>query len=147
MAILSIFPVLSLTRRRIAPILGDMDDLQELEATADCLEALGNSTRLALYRLLVRAGPEGLPVGRIQEALEIPASTLTHHINRLVWVGLIEQQRQGRQLICTAVFGCLDRMLNFVVRECCQGRGWQPTDDVAAEAGPRARPRRRGRRA
>jgi len=119
-----------------------MDDLQELEATADCLEALGNSTRLAIYRLLVKAGPEGLPVGAVQEALNVPASTLTHHLNRLVWVGLIEQRRRGRQLICSAVFGCLDSMLNFMVRECCRGSDWQP----AAEAGARGKRRRRAGR-
>jgi ArsR family transcriptional regulator, arsenate/arsenite/antimonite-responsive transcriptional repressor len=117
-----------------------MDDLQELEATADCLEALGNSTRLAIYRLLVKAGPEGLPVGAIQEALGVPASTLTHHLNRLVWVGLIEQRRQGRQLICSAVFGCLDQMLDFMVRECCRGSGWHPT--ARAEESPKGKRRR-----
>lgn len=96
-----------------------MDDLQELEATADCLEALGNSTRLAIYRLLVRAGPEGLPVGAIQGALGVPASTLTHHLNRLIWVGLVQQRRRGRQLLCSTNFACLDRMMNFMQRECC----------------------------
>lgn len=96
-----------------------MDDPQELEATADCLEALGNSTRLSIYRLLVRAGPEGLPVGAIQEALGVPASTLTHHLNRLVWVGLVRQKRRGRQLLCSANFECLERMMDFMQRECC----------------------------
>jgi len=120
-----------------------MDDLQELEATADCLEALGNSTRLAVYRLLVKAGPEGLPVGAIQEALDVPASTLTHHLGRLIWVGLVQQRRRGRQLLCTTNYACLDRMMNFMQRECCQ-------DDVSRAASlgrpGAARSRRRGSR-
>jgi hypothetical protein len=117
-----------------------LDDLQELEATADCLEALGNSTRLAIYRMLVKAGPEGMPVGAIQEALAIPASTLTHHLNRLLWVGLIGQQRNGRQLLCSANFDCLHAMLNFVERECCQGNAWP-----AATATPERKAARRQR--
>jgi predicted transcriptional regulator len=117
-----------------------MDDLQELEATADCLEALGNSTRLAIYRMLVKAGPEGMPVGAIQEALAVPASTLTHHLNRLIWVGLIGQQRNGRQLLCSANFDCLHAMLNFVERECCQDRGrWQQAAAKPEKAAPRRR--------
>jgi ArsR family transcriptional regulator len=51
----------------------------KLEKAASHLEALGNPTRLAVYRILVRAGDEGIPVGKIQEQLDIPASTLSHH--------------------------------------------------------------------
>ena len=108
-----------------------MDDPHEVAEVAACLEALGNPTRLQVYRLLVRAGPQGLPVGRVQEALGAAASTLTHHISRLLRVGLIQQRRQGRQLICSADFEGLDQMLGFLVRECCQeGSAWSQTRET-----------------
>ena len=58
-----------------------------LETAADQLEALGNPTRLRVYRILVRAGREGLPVGRLQSRLAIAASTLSHHLKRLIEAG------------------------------------------------------------
>ena len=68
---------------------------------ARCLEKLGNPTRLEIFRLLVRAGSEGLAVGEIQDHLGIPASTLSHHLAHLVHVGLVHQAREGRVLRCT----------------------------------------------
>jgi len=64
------------------------------------LEALGNPTRLSLYRLLVRAGHSGLSVGQCQQRLEIAASTLSHHLKALVIIGLVSQERDGTTLIC-----------------------------------------------
>ena len=63
---------------------------------ARCLEKLGNPTRLEIFRLLVRAGAKGLAVGELQAHLNIPASTLSHHVAQLVNVGLVAQERQGR---------------------------------------------------
>ena len=85
----------------------------KLEKAASQLEALGNPTRLQLYRTLVRAGDEGLPVGRVQEKLDIAASTLSHHLKRLVDTGLVTQERQATTLICRANYpehGCADRL-------------------------------------
>ena len=98
-----------------------MDDPRELETVAGRLEALGNATRLEIYRLLVRAGPEGLAVGQIQAALGVPGSTLNHHLTRLLWVGLIGQERHGRRLICAANCEELNKILAFLQRECCEG--------------------------
>ena len=70
----------------------------KLEKAASQLEALGNPTRLQLFRTLVRAGDEGLPVGSVQEKLDIPASTLSHHLKRLVDTGLVTQERQATTL-------------------------------------------------
>ena len=74
----------------------------KLEKAAAQLEALGNPTRLKLYRALVRAGDEGMPVGSVQEKLAMPASTLSHHLKRLVDTGLVTQERQATTLICRA---------------------------------------------
>ena len=63
----------------------------KVEKAAKQLEALGNPTRLQVYRALVRAGPAGLPVGRLQEKLRVPASTLSHHLHRLILTGLVSR--------------------------------------------------------
>ena len=72
----------------------------DMEKAADCLAELGSPSRLAAFRLLVRAGPAGLMVKDIQAHLGVPNSTLSHHISRLVFAGLISQTREGRALRC-----------------------------------------------
>jgi DNA-binding transcriptional ArsR family regulator len=91
----------------------------KIDDAASRLEALGNSTRLKVYRALVRAGHAGLAVGRLQDRLKIPASTLSHHIKSLVAVGLISQAREGTTLICHAEYGTMQGLLDFLVAECC----------------------------
>ncbi len=90
---------------------------------ARCLEKLGNATRLEIFRLLVRAGPAGLAVGEIQEHLDIPGSTLSHHISHLVNAGLVHQQREGRVLRCTPNFTLVNEVIGFLTEECCLGVG------------------------
>src|SRR5215204_6124817 len=70
-----------------------------IEQAAKQLEALGSPTRLEVYRTLVRAGHAGLPVGLLQEKLGIPASTLSHHLHRLILTGLVTQEWQATTLI------------------------------------------------
>jgi ArsR family transcriptional regulator len=91
----------------------------KIEQAARQLEALGNPTRLQLYRLLVRAGVEGLPVGRLQQKLAIAASTLSHHLHRLILTGLVTQERQGTTLICRANYPAMNGLVGFLVDECC----------------------------
>ena len=93
----------------------------KIEQAASQLAELGHSTRLEIYRVLVRAGHEGLPVSAIQQKLDIPGSTLSHHISRLVKVGLVNQSREGRVLRCQAQYQELDRLIAFLSEECCQG--------------------------
>jgi len=92
-----------------------------LDEAAKCLAELGNPARLEAYRLLVRAGEDGLTVGEIQRHLDMPASTLSHHIAHLVAAGLITQQREGRSQRCRAIFLRMDGLIEFLTRECCQG--------------------------
>ena len=91
----------------------------ELEDAAEQLEALGNKTRLAIYRGLVQAGSPGSSVGEIKGTLGIPASTLSHHISRLVHTGLITQERVSRNLICRADFENMDSLIMFLAHNCC----------------------------
>jgi DNA-binding transcriptional ArsR family regulator len=91
----------------------------KVEQAARQLEALGNPTRLKVYRALVRAGDGGLPVGRLQEKLGIAASTLSHHLHRLILTGLVTQERQATTLICRANYPAMDSLVGFLVDECC----------------------------
>ena len=91
----------------------------ELDDAATILAKIGNPTRLRIVRLLVRAGDEGLPVGAIQKALEIPGSTLTHHITHLKSAGVIRQQRQQATLICTMEYAVLRDLVDYLTAECC----------------------------
>src|SRR5437899_8486708 len=90
-----------------------------LDDAAAHLEALGNPTRLKIYRTLVRAGQAGMPVGRLQERLKIAPSTLSHHIKSLVVVGLISQAREATTLICHANYDTMRELVSFLVAECC----------------------------
>ncbi len=93
--------------------------IMEIENAADILAKIGNPTRLQVVRLLVRAGEPGLPVGAIQKQLDIPASTLTHHLSHLKSVGLVHQSRQQTSLICTLDFEILQTLIDFLSEECC----------------------------
>jgi len=104
----------------------DLHASAELQTVAKALEALGNETRLAVFTLLVPAGRSGLAVGDIQERLAIPASTLSHHISRLIQVDLVEQERQARKLICRANYRRMEDVLSFLTRNCCVADGVAP---------------------
>lgn len=91
------------------------------KSTAVIFAALGNETRLAVLRLLVRAGDKGLNVMAIRDALNIPASTLTHHILMLVQAGVVIQEKRGRELISRADFGRIQKAITFLMEDCCRG--------------------------
>ena len=91
----------------------------ENEMAAKRLAELGHDTRLSIFRYLVKVGSEGAPVGQIQAKLGVPGSTLSHHINRLVSVGLIRQVRESRTLYCVPQFDILKELIEFLLVECC----------------------------
>ncbi|RDE07609.1 ArsR/SmtB family transcription factor [Pelagibacterium lacus] len=91
----------------------------KLEIAASQLEAIGNPTRLQLYRVLVRAGDEGMPVGSVQQKLGIAASTLSHHLRKLVDAGLVTQERQATTLICRAHYPAMQSLIGYLADECC----------------------------
>ena len=93
----------------------------DLNTAANALRELGHPTRLSIYRELVRAGHEGLPVGELQKHLEIPASTLSHHLSALISAGLISQERQSRTLFCRPCYAQLEQLMAFLTEECCAG--------------------------
>ncbi len=83
------------------------------------LAELGHPTRLAVFRLLVKGNRQGLTVGTIQSKLEIPGSTLSHHLSRLISAGLVTQHREGRELRCQARMESLDDLMKYLTAECC----------------------------
>lgn len=90
-----------------------------IEQAAKKLEALGNPSRLKIFRLLVRAGVNGMPVGEIQKKMAIPGSTLSHHISKLQQTELVNQERNGRVLTCRASYSEMENLLHFITENCC----------------------------
>jgi len=91
----------------------------KLDDAAARLEALGNPTRLRIYRALVRAGEEGMAVGKLQDRLDVAASTLSHHLKTLVGVGLVTQTREGTTLICHTNYPMMRGLIGYLLEECC----------------------------
>lgn len=91
----------------------------KIDEAAARLEALGNPTRLKIYRALVRAGHAGIAVGGLQEKLKVAPSTLSHHIKTLVSVGLVSQVRESTTLVCHAEYGTMQGLVDFLIAECC----------------------------
>src|SRR6266702_6423424 len=85
------------------------------------LSALANEHRLAIYRLLVERGPEGLPAGAIGERVGLLPSSLTFHLQNLQRAGLITQQRASRQLIYSADFDAMNGLVGYLTENCCAG--------------------------
>ncbi len=93
----------------------------DIDAAARLFAELGNRTRLDVLLLLIKAGPEGLSIGDIQAELDIPLSTLSFHLRGLSGTGLIEQEKQGRSVICRPNFTAMNEAMQFLKRECCVG--------------------------
>ena len=94
-----------------------MDTKQAIPALA----ALAQESRLAIFRLLVARGPEGLAAGEIAEKLGLPASSLSFHLAQLSHAGLILQQRQSRSLIYSVDFAAMNALMGFLTENCCGG--------------------------
>jgi DNA-binding transcriptional ArsR family regulator len=91
----------------------------KLEIAARQLESLGSPVRLKIYRALVRAGEDGLACGVLQDKVGLAASTLSHHIRHLREAGLVSQERQATTLICRASYPAMDKLIGYLVDECC----------------------------
>ena len=90
------------------------------------LSGLANEHRLAVYRLLVQTGPEGLPAGEIAEALDLPQSSLSFHLAHLKRAGLVTQRRESRSLIYAADFDGMNALVSYLTDNCCGGRPCAP---------------------
>ena len=94
----------------------------ETKAALSQLSALAQDNRLAVFRLLVKAGHDGLPAGDIAAALDVPPNTLSAQLNILSQSGLVSGQRQGRSIIYSANFDSVSGLIVFLMEDCCEGR-------------------------
>jgi len=85
------------------------------------LAALAQDNRLDVYRLLVKAGPDGLPAGQVAEKLGLPPNTLTFHFARLRLAGLVTVRRKGRSMIYAAQYDTMKALLGYLTENCCKG--------------------------
>lgn len=92
------------------------------------LAALAQSTRLAIFRLLVSAGPEGLAAGKIAQKLKVSPATLSFHFRTLSHAGLIESRQDGRFIYYAANFTVMNGMLDYLTENCCSGEACGVTD-------------------
>lgn len=111
-----------------------MDGKQAVAA----LGALAHDTRLEVFRLLVRRGPDGLPAGAIAEEIGLPPSSLTFHLQQLLHAGLVTQRRLSRQLIYATDFAAMNAVMGYLTENCCGG---------AAVCAPVCKPQTTGKKA
>jgi ArsR family transcriptional regulator len=99
------------------------DKLRNMETkeAVIALAALAQDTRLSVFRLLVRVGPEGIPVGRIGEELGVAPATLSFHLKELYHAGLISSRQEGRFIYYSANFESMTALMTFLTQNCCQG--------------------------
>ncbi|MCH9054312.1 MAG: helix-turn-helix transcriptional regulator [Proteobacteria bacterium] len=92
----------------------------EIWSAVDALSALAHESRLAIFRLLVPEGPDGLPAGEIGKRLGIAANALSFHLTRLRYAGLVSVRRNGQQMIYAASYDGMQRLMGFLTENCCQ---------------------------
>ena len=93
----------------------------------ESLRALAHQHRLSAYRVLVEAGPQGMAVGELRDALDLPAATLTAHLNQLRAAGLVTDEREGRVIRIRADFVRMNDLVGFLTENCCGGKACTPT--------------------
>jgi DNA-binding transcriptional ArsR family regulator len=92
------------------------------QAAITILSALAQDNRLDVFRLLVEAGPEGMPAGHIASSLRLAPNALTFHLDRLREAGLVTVRRDGRSMIYSAQFEAMNALVSYLTDHCCQGR-------------------------
>ncbi|MCL7466596.1 metalloregulator ArsR/SmtB family transcription factor [Phaeovulum sp. NW3] len=100
-------------------------------SNARALAALGHDARLSIFRLLVKAGDDGLRVSDIGEHLGLAPSTLAHHLSTLVDAGLVLQEKQGREVFNRVDYPAMRRVVGFLTSECCAGVSIRSSEDAA----------------
>jgi DNA-binding transcriptional ArsR family regulator len=108
----------------------------EKQIVIAALAALAQETRLDIFRLLVRAGRQGLPAGALAEALGVPSATLSFHLKELRSAGVADCRREGRSLIYSPNFGVMNDLLGYLTENCCEGV-------AGCDAPKRSRPKER----
>jgi ArsR family transcriptional regulator len=105
------------------------------ESIVTALAALAQEHRLALFRLLVQAGPEGMAAGAIAAALGVPNSSLSFHLAQLSRAGLVRQERRHRSILYSADYGAMNALVGYLMENCCGGQECAPAA-ACGEAAP-----------
>lgn len=105
----------------------------ETKTIVEQLAALAQETRLAVWRLLVEAGPPGMTVGAIGEALGVPPATLSFHLKTMAGAGLIVTRQEGRFIHCTADFAVMRSLVGYLSENCCGGVDCSPAALAASK--------------
>jgi DNA-binding transcriptional ArsR family regulator len=126
-------------------------DKMSLPHALAALAALGQPTRLEIFRLLTRAEPEGVPAGEIAQAVGSPHNTLSSHLSILARAGLVRGTRDGRSIVYRADIEGMRRLIGFLVNDCCDGHPelcelQDAVRDMGCDCGPSSRRRNRSRR-
>ena len=98
-----------------------MDDILARVWAVDALGALAHDTRLSVFRMLVKAGGDGMIAGAIAANCKVPPSTMSHHLATLERAGLVQSERESRLIHYRADFAGMRRLLTFLMQDCCQG--------------------------
>lgn len=106
--------------------------MEKMDAVA-ALAALAQDNRLDVFRLLVQAGPEGMPAGAVAQALDLAPNTLTFHFDRLRVAGLVTARRDGRSIIYAAQFAQMNALVAFLTENCCGGAPCPPAPAAACK--------------
>jgi ArsR family transcriptional regulator, arsenate/arsenite/antimonite-responsive transcriptional repressor len=112
--------------------------MEKTDAVA-ALAALAQDNRLDVYRLLVQAGPGGMPAGAVAEALDLAPNTLTFHFDRLRVAGLVSVRREGRSMIYAARYEAMNGLIAFLTENCCQDAACAPAAACKPARGKRAK--------
>jgi len=138
---------MSLTADLVLAIYSIFVEISESEMKAEravaALGAIAHDHRLAIYRMLVERGPEGLPAGLIADRLGVPPSSLTFHLQQLLHAGLVTQRRLGRQLIYAADFAAMNGLVSYLTENCCGGAAVACAPACKPAVAERRSPRRR----
>jgi ArsR family transcriptional regulator, arsenate/arsenite/antimonite-responsive transcriptional repressor len=112
-----------------------METTQAIQA----LSALAQESRLSIFRLLVQAGPDGLAAGSIGEKLDLPPATLSFHLAGLTRAGLAQSRQDGRFVIYSANFDCMNTLVGYLTENCCGGQSCEKGDPDETLTRPRRR--------
>ena len=104
----------------------------EKSRAVTALAALAQDHRLETYRLLVQAGPDGMPAGEVAAAIGLPPNTLTFHFDRLRQAGLVTVRREGRSMIYAARYDTMNALLSYLTENCCAGARSSPRNGPMA---------------
>ena len=113
-----------------------MEERIEAASAIGALAALAQDHRLAAFRLLVQAGEPGLAAGAIADSLGIPNSSLSFHLAQLARAGLVRSERRHRSLIYSADYGAMNRLIGYLMENCCAGADCAPDAACGASAAP-----------